>query len=105
MSAELYEAEKEQYPVLYFDLIQYDGKEYHVKTRSSSDTELIDDETYQHLVFLTGENPAGALTKYTDEYDLVDDPNITMEQLISSMVSSQYGDWIRHTTVFTDYHD
>ena len=105
MTAELYEAEKDQYPVLYFVLVEYDGKEYHVKTRESSGTELDSAGIYQHLVFLTGENPEGALTKYTDEYVLVDDPDITLEQLHRSMVSSQYGDWIRHSTVFTDFHD
>ena len=105
MSAELYEAEKDQYPVLYFVLVEYDGGEYRVRVRDSRETTPETDETYQHLVFLTGENPESALTKYTDEYDLVDDPDITLEQLHRSMFSSQYGDWIPHSTLFTDFHD
>lgn len=105
MSAELYEAEKDQYPVLYFFLVEYDGKEYHVKVRGSSGTESDREETYPHFVHLTGENPAGALTKYTDEYDLVDDPAVTLEQIHASMFSSSSPETIRFTSVFTDHHD
>ncbi len=105
MSAELYEAEKDQYPVLYFCLVEYDGTEYHVKVRSSSGTELDSEETYQHLVHLTGGNPAGALKKFTDEYDLTDDPNVTFEQIQRSLYSSHSGDYIRHKALFTDFHD
>ena len=105
MSAELYEAEKDQYPVLYFFLVEYDGKEYHVKARDSRGTELDRGEIYPYLVHLTGENPAGALTKYTDEYALVDDPDVTYDQLWKSMASSDSSQIIRFTSVFTDYHD
>lgn len=105
MSAELYEEEKNQYPVLYFYLVEYDGKEYRVKTRESSGTELLGAETYPYFVHLTGENPAGALTRYTDEYDLVYDPDVTLDQLWMSFADSANPEPVRFTSVFTDYHD
>ena len=105
MSAELYEEEKNQYPVLYFYLVEYDGKEYRVKTRESSGTELLSEETYPYFVHLTGKNPEGALTKYTDEYDLVYDPDVTLDQLWMAMASSASPEPVRFTPVFTDYHD
>lgn len=105
MSAELYEEEKDQYPVLYFYLVEYDGKEYRVKTRESSGTELLGAETYPYFVHLTGENTAGALTRYTDEYDLVYDPDVTLDQLWMSIAESANPEPVRFTPVFTDYHD
>ena len=105
VSAELYEAEKDQYPVLYFYLVEYDGEEYHVRTRDSRKTTLDTAGTYAYLLHLTGENPPGALYRYTEEYDLVDDASVTWEQLQRSVYSSHSGDFIRHTPVYVDLHD
>ena len=105
MTAELYEAEKDQYPVLYFYLVEYDGEEYHVRIRDSRKTTLDTAGTYAYLLHLTGENPPGALYRYTEEYDLVDDASVTWEQLQRSVFSSQSGDFIRHTPVYVDLHD
>ena len=35
----------------------------------------------------------------------LDDDTVTYEQLVQSMASSQYGDWIRHSTVYSDMYN
>ncbi len=105
IAPELYEAEKDNYPQLFFSLIEYDGKEYTLKARMSSETTLDLSRTYQYLVHFEEQNPDGAVYKYTDEYDLMDDPSVTWEQLQQSMFSSSSLEWIRFNTVYCDSHD
>ena len=50
MSEELYEQEKDQYPKLFFYLLEYDGKEYSVKVRESTVEALDYQETFQYLL-------------------------------------------------------
>ena len=105
VSAELYEAEKDDYPQLFFSLIIYDGERFRLKARKSDELKLDSDATYKYLVHLTGENNKGALYRYTDEYDLVDDPDVTLDDIEQSMFSSQMSDWIRHSTVYLEMYD
>ena len=105
MAPELYEEEKDLYPQLFFCMLSYDGEELHVKIRKSDETELDTDETYKYLLYFSEKNPKTALYRYTDEYVLVNDPSVTWEKLQRSMISSQSGDWIKHSTVYMDMHD
>ncbi|WP_295084084.1 immunoglobulin-like domain-containing protein [Ruminococcus sp.] len=105
MAPELYEEEKDLYPQLFFCMLNYDGEEFHVKIRKSDETELDSDETYKYLLHLSAKNPDTALYRYTDEYVLVNDPSVTWEKLQRSMFSSQSGDWIKHSTVYTDMYN
>ena len=103
MSTELYEEEKDRYPVLYFYLVEYDGKEYTVTTRESAAEAPESQETYQHLLHLTGDAPSTARYASYDNYVLVDDPDVTWEDLMAGMFSSQSDAWIRHCTVYRNY--
>ncbi len=105
VSPELYEAEKDLYPQMFFSLVAYDGETFRLRSRISTDTVLDRDEPFLYLVHLIGENPPGALYRYTEEYDLVNAASVTWERLQRSMFSSQYGDFIRHASVYMDMHD
>ena len=102
---ELYSKEKEQYPKLFFYLVSYDGSEYHVKCRLSSESTPDTDETFDYLLHLTGDNPKTAVRRHYDRYVLVNDPSVTWEQLMQSVFSSQYGDYIKHISVYSDMYD
>lgn len=104
MSEELYEEEKDQYPKLFFYLLEYDGKEYSVKVRESSVEALDYQETFQYLLHFTGNAPsATALYKSYDNYVLVDDPTATMEGIWAGMLSSYYPSGYKHCTVYQNY--
>ena len=105
MAPKLYEKEKDQYPELFFMLLVYDGEKICEKGRESKVNELDTYETYKYLLHLSGENPATALYKYSDQYVLVNDPSVTFEQLQKSMFSSQSSDWIDHMNVYTEMYD
>ena len=105
VATELYEEKKDNYPQLFFSMLVYDGEEFHVKIRKSDETKLDTDKTYRYLLDVSGENPATALYRYTDEYILTNELSVTREKLIRSMISSQLGDWIEHTTVYMNMHD
>jgi hypothetical protein len=103
MSEELYEEEKDQYPKLFFYLIEYDGKEYSVKTRESTVEAIDDQETFKDLLHFTGEAPATALYSTYDNYVLVDDSSATWEGIVAGMVSSQFGAGYKHCTEYRNY--
>ena len=100
MSEALYEEEKDRYPTLFFYLVEYDGKEYSVKTRESN-TETTDyQETFRYLLHFTGDAPASALYAEYDNYVLVDDPNATWEGIQAGLFSARSGAGYKHCTVY-----
>ena len=104
MSEELYEEEKDQYPKLFFYLVEYDGKEYSVQVRESNVEALDYQETFQYLLHFTGDAPSStALYSTYDNYVLVDDPTATMEGIWAGLVSSQFGAGYKHCTVYQNY--
>lgn len=105
MSEELYEEEKDQYPKLFFYLVEYDGKEYSVKIRESTEEALDRQETFPYLLHFTGEAPATAQYSSYDYYVLVDDPPATWEKIQEGLFSSQLGVGYRHCTVYRNYFD
>ena len=103
ISEELYEEEENEYPKLFFYYVEYDGKEYHIKTRESTKETPDDRETFQNLLHLTGEAPETALYSAYDRYVLTDEPSITWEDIEAGLYSSQAGAGYRHFTVYEDF--
>ena len=105
MSEELYEAEKDLYPQLYFYLLEYDGEGYVVKIRLSTEKEPEEERAFRHLLHFTGKAPPTAAFSEYDYYVLADDPDVTWEEILAGMVSSQASSWIPHCTVYQNLLD
>jgi len=103
VSNELYQQEKDNYPVLYFYLLEYDGKEFTVSIRDSKSAENESKETYKYLLHMTGEAPETATVREYDRYVLADDDSLTWEEIERNMVSSILQEPIRHCSVYDDY--
>lgn len=102
VSAELYAAEKDQYPKLFFYLVEYDGTKYSVRTRESTASAIDDQEDYKYLLHFTGDAPSTALFSRYDNYVLVDDPSATWDGILAGSYSSQAGAGYKHCTVYSD---
>lgn len=103
ISEELYEQEKDEYPVLYFQLIEFDGQQYRIKTRDSKSAAIETDETFKCLLHFTGKGPSTAIYENYEYYILADDETLTWEQIEKGLFSSQLDDYIRHHTVYSNY--
>lgn len=99
-SEEYYEEIKDDYPVFYIKDLSFDGKKYNIE--GFEDGKLISKE-YKYLLKYEGRpNSATAIfSKYT-YYVLVDDNTVTWSAIEHGMVSSKSGDWIDHSTVYSD---
>ncbi|MBR4818772.1 MAG: hypothetical protein IKZ74_01820 [Clostridiales bacterium] len=102
MTEELYEQEKDDYPCLYFTLLEYDGNEFSTKIRLSSAEENEREVSYKYLQHFTGNAPATALYSTYDYYVLVDEKAENWEEIEAGLFSSQYGANRKHNTVFSD---
>ena len=102
VSEELYEEEKDQYPKLFFYLVEYDGKEFSVKTRDSTEEKPDQQETFRYLQHYTGDAPSTALYSSYDNYVLIDDPDATWDEIMAGMASSQLNAGYRHCTIYND---
>ena len=99
-SEEYYEANKEDYPALYLFNLMYDEDGYTLKWQEG-DKEYV--RNYQHLMHYTGEAPTPHATYDTySRYVLTNDQEVTWEDLQRGMISSQFGDYIDHYTVYVD---
>ncbi|MBE6948644.1 MAG: hypothetical protein E7456_02240 [Ruminococcaceae bacterium] len=106
VSEEYYEAEKDNYPVIYLAELSFDGNEYNIKVWNSNKTELDTDRTYKYLMHYTGEpNSPDAVFSSYDNYVLVNDNTVTYEDIQWGMYSSQLGDYIDHYSVYIDHID
>ncbi len=105
MSRELYEAEKDRYPKLFYYLVEYDGDKFTVTTRESTENKIDYKETFKYLMYYTGKAPAQASFSSYDYYVLVDDPTATWEGIEAGMVSSQYGAGYKHCSVYKNIFD
>ena len=105
VSKELYEAEKELYPMLFFYMLEYDGDIFTVTVRQSTENEPEYEESFKYLMHYTGDAPV--LTSYSsyDDYVLVDDPTVTWEEIMSGIVSSQPGTGAKHYFVYRNTFD
>ena len=107
VSEELYEAEKDNYPMLYLSLLEYNTErdEYTIRTRDYREKEFDDSETYKYLKKFEGDLPSGALYKHYTEYILVDDDTLTHEDIERSIYSSDSADFVRSRTVYSDFYN
>lgn len=104
MSEELYEQEKDQYPQLYFCLVKFDGKKYSIDTRLSTSSESEKQETYNCLQHYTGDAPTkDALYDRYEYYVLTDDPDVTWDEIMASMLDSSTPEFIKHYTVYSNF--
>ena len=102
MTEEAYEKEKDEYPRLFFYLVEYDGKQFSVKTRDSASETLDSSETFKYMLHFTGKAPSRALYSEYDNYVLVDDPSATWESIEEGLYSSQSDAYVKHCTVYSD---
>lgn len=97
---EYYEEIKDDYPVLYIEELRYDGESYILEEKE--DEQVISSE-YQYLVKYEGK-PGSLQATFTDYvyYVLVNDPNVTWDELEKGMLSSNLSDHIDHRLVYSD---
>lgn len=100
VSEELYEAEKDMYPMLFFDKLEYDGDVFTVTTRKCTEKKIDHEESFKYLMHYTGDAPAQANFSSYDYYVLVDDQTVTWDEIMAGVLSSQAGAWIKHHSVY-----
>ena len=105
MSEELYEEEKDQYPKLFFYLVEYDGSAYTVTIRQSTEETASDPEAFAYLLHFTGAAPSTATFSSYEYYVLVDDPTATWDGIMAGLLSSQSDAGLRHCTVYKNIFD
>lgn len=105
VSEELYEAEKDLYPQLFFYLLEYDGDTFTVTTRQSTEKETGDKESFKYLMHYTGDAPAQASFSSYEYYVLVDDRTVTWDEIMAGALSSKYGMNIKHLSVYQNTFD
>ncbi len=95
-----YAAYKEDYPVLYINELTYDGEDFTLRWKEQ---EKQYERTYRYLMRYEGEAPAATATfdAYL-HYVLTNDDTVTWEELQHGILSSQFGDYIDHFTIYTD---
>lgn len=100
VSQEYYEANKDRYPVLFIRDLTFDGEKYVARGYENGE-EIV--QEYPHLMKYEGktETPHASYGSYV-HYVLTLDDTVTWEQLQAGMLSSQLGDHIPHSTVYTD---
>ena len=99
-SEEYYEANKEDYPVLYLFDLYFDGEIYTLEWKEGNKEYV---RNYRYLMHYTGESPtANASFDTYSRYVLVNDRNVTWEDIQKGMFSSYHGDYIAHNTVYVD---
>lgn len=99
-SEEYFKAHKEDYPVLYIRDLAYDGISYTLSWKENN-KEIT--KTYQYLMHYIEEVELPfASFDSAERYVLTNDNTVTWQDLIHGMLSSQLGDYIPHSSVYTD---
>ena len=88
--------------MLVFYWVWYNGENFTVVTRLSTEEADDSQENYQYLKHYTGKMPATAVYSDYDYYVLVDDDSVTWEDIESGMVNSQSDAWIPHCSLYQD---
>lgn len=109
VSEELYEAEKDQYPQLFFYLLEYDGDIFTVTTRQSTEKKKESKKSFPYLMHYTGDAPAQASFSSYEYYVLVDDPTVTWDEIVAGLISSRLpvdgAKSLRHCSVYQNTFD
>ena len=97
---------KDKYPVIYLSsLLHYEGKYYYlVRGNNTTEIENGDYVEYNYLLELYDE-PFSATAKFTscEHYVLVNEAEVTWDELEWGMFSSQMGDYIAHRSIIRKY--
>ena len=100
-SPEHYEEIKDDFPVLYVMDLSYDGTTY---TLYSIEDGIEYSPQFRYLKHFTEESPPiSAIYTKREIYILVNDNEVTWEQIQRGLASSQIGDFIDHRTVYSKY--
>ena len=104
VSEEYYEENKDKYPVIYLAELSYNGREYTYRSLNGLDGQNGFICTYSHLLRFE-DVPKSPTATYTvcERYVLVHDADVTYDRLQYGLYSSQMGDYIAHTEVYSDY--
>ncbi|MCR5808926.1 MAG: hypothetical protein K6G56_05135 [Clostridiales bacterium] len=103
-SEELYEQEKDSYPMLFLTLVEYDGNEYSYKARLSSDDALDSSGSFKLLMHYSGFDPSGRGVYY-DQYTLTNNELLTRGRIMQYYISSQlppFWEDLAHYTIYSD---
>ena len=103
VSSELYASEKDDYPVLYFSLVEFDGAEYSFTVRDSSETKTDHEGSFKYMLHFSGDAPSTASYDSYDAYALVDDPAATWDGIWKGLVSSQSDAGYKHYFAYCNY--
>ena len=101
IAPELYEEIKDDYPVLYIQKLTYDGEKYTLYyVEDEGESEYV--YNYKHLKRFEYTQPPNSAV-FTDAvyYYLVNDLDVTYEQIRKGMVSSFSGNWIDCQRVYS----
>ena len=100
---ETYEEEKDNYPVLYLSLVTYNGDIFEKTDRDCRTGEVDSSEKWLYLKHFTGSTQTETCTY--DHYVLVNEPDVTWEQLEHGMLSANFTDYIPFTWAYMDFFD
>ena len=98
LSPELYEREKDKYPVLYIQDLRYNGMYYTLYSIEDGE-----EYSFNYKFMMQMEEDAPPLNPSIGcalRYVLVNDESVTWEQIFRGMVSSNFTDWIDHKRVY-----
>ena len=98
---ESYDALKAGYPCLYVHDLSFDGEQYTIRWYEDGE-EIV--RNYSCLMKYEGPaESSNAVYKSYTRYVLTNDDEVTWQELVQGMTSSQLGDYIEHMSVCTDY--
>ena len=100
-SDEMNEEIKDEYPKLYFTDLIFDGKKFSTYFVEEDGKEYIG--KYAYLNHYTGDARKGATFSRYDCYILVNDQDVTYNELEKAIYSSNSNDWIDHNRIYTDF--
>ena len=104
VSDEYYEEHKDEYPVIYLAELSFDGKVYTYRSINGQDGTTGYTRVYPYLVRYE-EDPKNVSATFVtcERYVLVHDDTVTYDRLQYGLYSSQFGDYIDHYVVYSDY--
>ena len=98
---ELFELIKDDYPLLYMQDLSFDGEKYML---FYTENDKVYSHEYEYLQRFEGKPQSGTAT-YSEYviYALVNDNTVSWEEIEKGKVSSQFGAYIDHQIVYSDY--
>ena len=100
MSEELYEQEKDKYPVLYVHELCYDGNAYFLFEKDDEDRNVIRRSKYRYMKRYEGEPNSESASYSSYVYYVLVNEDVTWEQIMHGMASSKWGDYIDFRWVY-----